>query len=144
MSEVAATRPRKGLPRFTQFADERRQSKDMPAWKKAFIEGEKMYGQNLSRRGWSGKTWRGREFGPPETATGGNVFATELSAYENFPPKVQLIFSQFWQICSHVVSFCDHCINGENMLTFCMLSEKSQSIFRGYMTPFRGTGRHLG
>ena len=91
MSEVAATRPRKGLPRSTQFADDRRQSRDMPAWKKAFIEGEKMYGQNLSRRGWSGKTWRGREFGPPETATGDTLddfqsIVLELRRVSNMTP----------------------------------------------------------
>ena len=73
MSEVAATRPKKGYESSTQFAIERQQSKEMPAWKKAFIAGEKLYGQDLSKRGWSGKTWRGREFGPPETATGGNI-----------------------------------------------------------------------
>ena len=71
MSEVAATRPKKGQI-SSQFAVERKQSKEMPEWKKAFLEGEKMYGQDLSRRGWSGKTWRGREFGPPEMTTGGN------------------------------------------------------------------------
>jgi hypothetical protein len=35
-----------------------------------------MYGQDLSRRGWSGRTWRGREFGAPETATRGTVKVT--------------------------------------------------------------------
>lgn len=71
MSEVM--RPKRGLPASSSFVGERQPRKDMPAWKKAFIAGEKMYGQDLSRRGWSGKTWRGREFGPPETATGGDV-----------------------------------------------------------------------
>lgn len=69
MSEVAVTRPRKGQALSSQFSVERQQSKETPAWKKAFKKGEKMYGQDLSRRGWSGRTWRGREFGAPETAT---------------------------------------------------------------------------
>lgn len=72
MSDVAATQSRKEqLP--LQIAVERQQSKKLAAWEKAFLEGEKMFGQNLSRRGWSGRTWRGREFGAPETATGGRV-----------------------------------------------------------------------
>ncbi len=71
MSEVATTRPRKGHAPSSQFPAARQLSKEMPAWKKAFIAGEKMYGQNLSRRGWSGRTWQGREFGPPETAAEG-------------------------------------------------------------------------
>lgn len=70
MSEVAVTRPKKGRTETTsQLVIE--QKEKMPAWKKAFLEGEKKYGQDLSKRGWSGKTWRGREFGPPETSTGG-------------------------------------------------------------------------
>ncbi|XP_028396078.1 28S ribosomal protein S5, mitochondrial-like [Dendronephthya gigantea] len=71
MSEV--TRPKKGFPVSKSFVSEREPRREMPAWKKAFIAGEKMYGQDLSRRGWSGKTWRGREFGPPETATGDSL-----------------------------------------------------------------------
>jgi hypothetical protein len=76
MSEVAVTRPRKGQALSSQFSVERQQSKETPAWKKAFKKGEKMYGQDLSRRGWSGRTWRGREFGAPETATRGTVKVT--------------------------------------------------------------------
>ena len=72
MSEVAATRPqRQQAP--SPFAVERKHSKEIPEWKKAFIKGEQLYGQDLSKRGWSGKTWRGRQFGPPELTTGGRV-----------------------------------------------------------------------
>jgi hypothetical protein len=76
MSEVAVAQPRKGQAPSSQFSVERHQSKETPAWKKAFKKGEQMYGQDLSRRGWSGRTWRGREFGAPETATRGTVKMT--------------------------------------------------------------------
>lgn len=69
MSDIAIAKPRKGRRPTSEFM-EREKSADLPAWKKAFWAGEKIYGQNLSRRGWSGRTWRGREFGPPETVQG--------------------------------------------------------------------------
>lgn len=73
MSEVAMTKPRTGQ-KMTLNITERDKNVEMPTWKKAFWAGEKRFGQNLARRGWSGRTWRGREFGPPETAHGGKEF----------------------------------------------------------------------
>lgn len=71
MSEVSAAKPTKRSSPTSILERETKTEEKMPAWKKAFLKGEKMYGQELSSRGWSGKTWRGREFRAPETVTGG-------------------------------------------------------------------------
>ena len=73
MSEVAVTRPWKGRKSSRSEVIEMGKGADMPAWKKAFWAGEKQFGQDLSKKGWSGRTWQGREFGPPEIAQGGKV-----------------------------------------------------------------------
>lgn len=73
MSEVAMMKPRSGPKATSDFAIFREKNADVPAWKKAFLAGEKKFGQNLSKRGWSGRTWRGREFGPPETTQRGRT-----------------------------------------------------------------------
>ena len=91
------TKPRIRPKATSDYAVFREKNANVPPWKKAFLAGEKKFGQNLSKRGWSGRTWRGREFGPPETAQGGRIANSikshdgSWSWFSNFVENVYIV-----------------------------------------------------
>ena len=97
------TKPRIRPKATSDFPVFREKNANVPPWKKAFLAGEKKFGQNLSKRGWSGRTWQGREFGPPETAQGGRIVSSinlqmvAWSWFSNFVENILLVKEKKWK-----------------------------------------------